>query len=91
MFYAPWCGHCKAAKPEYIAAAEQFSEEKKTAFAAVDCTKFRPICTQHEVTGFPTFKYFSYGKNPYRYHGERNEAGFVEFMADPAVYTRNEL
>ena len=91
MFYAPWCGHCKAAKPEFTRAAEVFSEEKKTVFAALDCTRFPPVCDQHKVTGFPTFKYFNFGKIGYRYQGPRSEEGFVEFMSDPKLYVKDEL
>jgi len=91
MFYAPWCGHCKAAKPDFMSAAEQFQADKKIMFAALDCTKFHSICEQQGVTGFPTFKYFSYGKKEYPYFGERNEEGFSEFMSDPVAYLRDEL
>ena len=83
MFYAPWCGHCKAAKPEFTAAAERLKAEKKKALAAVDCTKNQELCTEYEVQGFPTFKYFSYGKNPAQYSGGRKEDDFVQFMQDP--------
>ena len=83
MFYAPWCGHCKAAKPEFTAAAERLKAEKKKALAAVDCTKNQELCTEYEVQGFPTFKYFSYGKNPGQYSGGRKEDDFVQFMQDP--------
>ena len=37
MFYAPWCGHCKKAKPSFQAAADKLPDPKKI-LAAVDCT-----------------------------------------------------
>ena len=38
MFYAPWCGHCKQAKPDYQEAANMLKDDKR-ALAAVDCTE----------------------------------------------------
>lgn len=83
MFYAPWCGHCKAAKPEFMSAAKQFSDDKKVAFAALDCTVHQSVCSQQEVSGYPTIKYFNYGKKDFRYMGGRTEGDFVEFMLNP--------
>ncbi|KAK6181656.1 hypothetical protein SNE40_009469 [Patella caerulea] len=83
MFYAPWCGHCKKAKPEYMAAATKLKDDAKVAFTAVDCTTQSGICLAHDVTGYPTFKYFNYGKNSQKYMGGREEPDFINFMKDP--------
>ena len=55
----------------------------KVAFAAVDCTVHRSVCSAHEVTGFPTFKYFNYFKDQKPYSGGRTKKDFVLFMKDP--------
>jgi len=81
MFYAPWCGHCKAAKPEYNNAAAKFADDKKVAFAAMDCTDNRDTCGSLEVKGYPTFYYLSYGKNEEKYQRGRTEPDFISFMA----------
>jgi hypothetical protein len=40
-------------------------------FGAVDCTTQQAICSAHDVTGYPTFKYFNYYKNAQKYMGGR--------------------
>ena len=64
-------------------AAEQFKEEIKVAFVAVDCTKNNAVCEQYDVKGFPTILYFNFGKNPKPYEGARDTKGFVKFMSNP--------
>lgn len=83
LFYAPWCFHCKNAKPEYIKAAEVFRDDPKVEFAAVDCTKHSGICSAYEVRGYPSIKYFSYLKTHKDYQGERKEEDFIKFMRNP--------
>lgn len=86
MFYAPWCGHCKAAKPHFTSAAEQFKDDRKLSFAAVDCTKASALCSSNSVTGYPTIMYYNYGKNSFKYMGPRTEEGFVDFMKNPSAF-----
>nr|CAD7261655.1 unnamed protein product [Timema shepardi] len=88
MFYAPCkytillantnknvparCGHCKKAKPEFVAAAEEFKDDSKVEFAAVDCTLHSSVCSALEVKGYPTIKYFHYyNKETKNYSGGR--------------------
>lgn len=87
MFYAPWCGHCKRAKPEFAKAAEHFKEDPKVALAAVDCTRHNGVCSAYEVRGYPTLKYFNYLKTVKEYNGGRLEADFIKFLSDPTAPT----
>uniref|UniRef100_A0A336KFI3 CSON002835 protein n=1 Tax=Culicoides sonorensis TaxID=179676 RepID=A0A336KFI3_CULSO len=83
MFYAPWCGHCKRTKPEFVKAAEKFVDDPRIELAAVDCTKYQALCGVYNVKGYPTIKYFNYLKNVRDYSGGRTEADFVKFLSDP--------
>ncbi|CAB3225917.1 unnamed protein product [Arctia plantaginis] len=81
MFYAPWCGHCKSTKPEFVRAAEKFADELMVAFGAVDCTNDQDLCANYDVKGYPTLKYFSYfDKVVKEYTGGRKEGDFVAFI-----------
>lgn len=77
------CGHCKKAKPEFSAAAEEFKEDTRVQFAAVDCTTMGTVCQLHDVKGYPTFKYFQYLKSSKPYNGGRLKLDFVRFMSNP--------
>ncbi|XP_045458329.1 protein disulfide-isomerase A5 [Melitaea cinxia] len=81
MFYAPWCGHCKSTKPEFVKAADKFADELMVAFAAVDCTQQKDLCANYDVKGYPTIKYLSYFDRVIQdYSGGRKEADFVSFI-----------
>uniref|UniRef100_A0A670HLF2 Protein disulfide-isomerase A5 n=1 Tax=Podarcis muralis TaxID=64176 RepID=A0A670HLF2_PODMU len=73
MFYAPWCPHCKNSIPHFTTAAELFKEDRKIAYAAVDCAKEQnhDLCKQEGVDGYPTFNYYNYGKFIEKYNGDR--------------------
>ena len=80
MFYAPWCGHCKKAKPEFSAAADELKPQLKVMMGAVDCTKYADLCSKYGVTGYPSFKTFTYGKDPAEYNGGRTRESFVQHL-----------
>lgn len=77
-FYAPWCGHCQALAPHYEEAATTLLSDG-VRLAKVDCTVEEALCSEHEVTGFPTLKVFRDGQaTPYT--GPRKTDGIVSYM-----------
>jgi len=53
-FFAPWCGHCKALKPDWDRLTLDFEGTLTALVAEVDCTdKGKTLCEAHGVTGFP--------------------------------------
>lgn len=57
--FAPWCGHCKAMKPDWDKLMEEFKDDETKLIADIDCTsdKGKPLCDAHGVKGFPTIMY----------------------------------
>ncbi|XP_045490093.1 protein disulfide-isomerase A5 [Pieris rapae] len=80
MFYAPWCGHCKSTKPEFVKAADTFADNLMVLFGAVDCTVEEDICNNYKVTGYPTFKYFHHYEGVEDYNGGRRSEDFVKHI-----------
>lgn len=85
MYYAPWCGHCKVAKPEF----DEFAKDgrvmvggKKCVVRAVDATdpKNKAEASAKGVQGFPTFILETPSGEPKFYEGKRTTAGYLEFL-----------
>eukprot|EP01006_Ploeotia_vitrea_P032027 TRINITY_DN64304_c0_g1_i1.p1 TRINITY_DN64304_c0_g1~~TRINITY_DN64304_c0_g1_i1.p1 ORF type:complete len:433 (-),score=85.37 TRINITY_DN64304_c0_g1_i1:97-1233(-) len=80
MFYAPWCGHCKNAAPEFSKAAKSVKDVIK--MGVVDADQHKELGGRFGVRGFPTIKYWGPGKNsvPQDYQGARSAKAFVQHM-----------
>eukprot|EP00462_Mataza_sp_D1_P001808 CAMPEP_0175097428 /NCGR_PEP_ID=MMETSP0086_2-20121207/5282_1 /TAXON_ID=136419 /ORGANISM="Unknown Unknown, Strain D1" /LENGTH=478 /DNA_ID=CAMNT_0016370939 /DNA_START=14 /DNA_END=1450 /DNA_ORIENTATION=+ len=79
FFYAPWCGHCKNAKPDYADASDEVVF--KAAMAAVDCTKQEKTCQKFDVKSYPTIKWFdSTDSEGEEYKGDRSSGAFINFI-----------
>jgi thiol-disulfide isomerase/thioredoxin len=56
-FYQPWCGHCRASKPQYIELAREVTRRSiaiPIEFHAVSCQLYREVCRAYDISGFPT-------------------------------------
>lgn len=87
MFYAPWCGHCAAAKPEFEKAAQTSSNMALcNADPSPSPAGDGPILNAQDlqklnIEGFPTVvKYGPNGNGSKVYNGSRTSASFQEFV-----------
>ena len=79
FFYAPWCGHCKTAKPEF----EKLMQMAKGKAHMIDCDAHQDIAQKYDVKGFPTIRYYPKGPkngNPREYQGNRTAKDMMDFM-----------
>ncbi|XP_040575277.1 thioredoxin domain-containing protein 5 [Lepeophtheirus salmonis] len=76
-FFAPWCSHCKRLAPTWETLAKEYTD-KDVKLARVDCTIETEFCSDMDVTGYPTLKFF--GKEEVKYRGQRDEDSLVKFI-----------
>jgi len=80
-FYAPWCGHCKALKPEWELLEKAFESEKNVVIAKCDADAHRAVASPHGVSGFPTIMYFDAGSvSGEKYNGGRTAKDLLTFV-----------
>merc|ERR1739848_349959 len=80
FFYAPWCGHCKKAKPEWAEAAKMLEEDNIPLYAVnLDEDENRPLAQKYQIQGFPTIMIFKKDKldTPLPYEGPRQANDFA--------------
>ncbi|MFH4974982.1 hypothetical protein AB6A40_001691 [Gnathostoma spinigerum] len=79
MFYAPWCGHCKALHPVWDKLGEKYKDSKEVMIAKMDATANEVASVR--IRGFPTLKFFpAHSKEIIEYDGERDLDSFVKFI-----------
>ncbi|XP_017883710.1 thioredoxin domain-containing protein 5 [Ceratina calcarata] len=83
MFHAPWCGHCQRLEPTWEQLAEMSNQEDNIKIAKVDCTTDHSLCTEHDVTGYPTLKFFKAGEaKGTKYRGRNDLSSLISFLSD---------
>ena len=85
LFYADWCPHCVAFKPDYKKAMTQLNgkkhKNKNLRFVMVDCDKYKSLSKENDVGGFPTVKILNDDKTSSEYSGERTLDGLKSYFS----------
>ncbi|KAL0113883.1 hypothetical protein PUN28_011311 [Cardiocondyla obscurior] len=84
MFYAPWCGHCQRLGPTWEQLAEISNEsDNDIRIAKVDCTTESTLCSEQDVTGYPTLKFYKVGETKgIKFRGTRDLPTLTSFIVD---------
>jgi len=80
-FFAPWCGHCKAAKPHWDKLGAEYAASSSVLIGDVDCTVEESLCSKFGVRGYPTIKYWVNGEQK-DYQGGRDYDDFKKFTEE---------
>lgn len=81
MFGTGWCGHCKRLKPIVEKVADK-TKHPSHQVAFVDCSAHDATCSKHEISGYPTMKYFNEntGTKGAEYEGDNSEVAMIQFI-----------
>jgi|OM-RGC.v1.025805331 thiol-disulfide isomerase/thioredoxin len=83
MYYADWCGHCKAAKPvftEFAAAGKIKVGNKECIIQMVSPENEPEKAKGKNIKGFPSFLLETVDGKVVEYTGERNVDGYMAFL-----------
>ena len=87
LFYAPWCGHCKALHPKYEEVAKKLkAKNPKLLMAKIDATENE--VENINISGFPTVKFYPGNKKnkaPIDYNGDRSVDEMIKFIKTNAA------
>ncbi|XP_055523496.1 thioredoxin domain-containing protein 5 homolog [Wyeomyia smithii] len=83
-FFAPWCGHCTKLAPTWEQLAETLQHDTSISVSKIDCTQYRPICTDFEVKGYPTLLWIEDGKKIEKYSGARTHEDLKAYVSKMA-------
>lgn len=83
-FFAPWCGHCTKLAPTWEELAKTLEHDTSISISKIDCTQYRPICTDFEVKGYPTLLWIEDGKKIEKYSGSRSHEDLKAYVSKMA-------
>ena len=81
MAFAPWCGHCKDALPQWKQLAEELKIQENFVVAEIDAT-VNTMPEEFPVRGYPTIFWIGAdsGGVPVKYDGDRKVGAWRRFV-----------
>jgi thiol-disulfide isomerase/thioredoxin len=83
MYYADWCSHCQAAKPEFselMKKGDVVVGERRCKIRMIQPEESPAEAKGKPIKGFPTFLLETADGEITEYKGERNTQGYLEFI-----------
>ncbi|XP_024947466.1 thioredoxin domain-containing protein 5 homolog [Cephus cinctus] len=83
MFYVPWCGHSMRLAPIWEQLAETLNKngDSRVQIGKVDCITHRPVCSDQDITEYPTLKFFKVGESKgTKFRGARDVPTLIAFI-----------
>ncbi|RXG59622.1 Thioredoxin domain-containing protein 5, partial [Armadillidium vulgare] len=69
-------------EPTWASLAKSFEYDKSVVIGKLDCTKYKTICTEYEVKGYPTLLWIEDGKKIAKYSGDRSHEDLKRFVVE---------
>ena len=83
LFYADWCPHCQAVKPDWETLEKEMNGQSvngvKVNIEKVHCPDDEANCKANQVESYPTIMLFTNGQQD-EYSGGRNLEGFKSYL-----------
>lgn len=89
LYYAEWCGHCNAMKPEWEKVVEKLKDSGKINIADVKSDFIDALTSKPKpkIEGFPTIKMYNKGREVAKFEDERSAEKLEKFAMSNSTST----
>jgi len=84
LYYAEWCGHCNAMKPEWEKVVEKLKDSGKINIADIKNELIDVLSHKPKIEGFPTIKMYNKGQEVAKFEDERSAGKIQQFAISNA-------